>query len=448
MAKIFPFRAVYYNPQKVELNKVVTQPYDKIDDKLQDEYHKRNPNNVVRIIKSKDEPGDTSANNKYTRAAKVFNEFLSKETIIRHPAPALYAYYQTYKDVTGEWKTRKAFVGLLELEEFGKGKVHAHEKTLPKPKQDRLSLLKAMNGTFLEQIFMLYSDTDMTINKIMDSVATKTPPLLEAKDDYGEIHKVWAVTAPEMLREIQKTMAKKDTFIADGHHRYETACNFKNEMKAAGKKCKEPESYNNFMITFVNMDDEGLTIFPTHRLVKGLPNFSYDDLAKTLAKHFSIKEYEFKNEPGEKAARTEFLEDLRIEGQGAHCFGLLAQNQNKYALLTLKNEETADAAVKENFSADWKRLDVSILHSVILEPMLGLDKTKVESEGYIEYIRYYDEAFNLVRSGKCQAGFLMNSVKVQQVKKIASKGERMPQKSTDFYPKLLSGLVGSMMEWT
>ncbi len=495
MAKILPFRAYRFDVEKVgSLSAVVTQPYDKIDAKAQEEYYKRHENNIVRVTKGKEEPGDTDQKNKYTRAGGFLKQWIESGVLVRDEKPAVYAYYQTfslpggekrvhdgvsaagaasYQTFTvpgGEKKVRKGFIALGALEEFGKGGVHAHEHTLAKPKQDRLNLTRATGAT-TGHIFMLYADKKLSVNRITDAEAQSRPPDLSAKDDYGAIHEVWRITDSTKIEKIVKEMATKELFIADGHHRYETALNFREELRKKGAKWGEgTETPDSRMMTFVNMEDEGLVILPTHRLIHSLAGFDFKKFRAALDAHFNVREYPFKQaapspcsccggaqpsrereraeetvEAFESRARAEMLEDLKIEGQEAHVFGLAAKGTESYFLLTLKNEKEIDKLITETHSAEWKRLDVSILHALILEKMLGIDKKKLEAQENVEYVRQTEDALEGVRSGKFQLAFLLNPTKLSEVREIAGKGERMPQKSTDFYPKLLSGLLINKM---
>jgi len=444
MAKILAFRGITYNTKQVNPSLVLTQPYDKINDELQRKYYKRHPYNLVRITKGKEKKGDNNQNNKYTRARQFLNKWLDEQILVQDKEPAIYAYYQEYR-VDNQLKVRKGFIALARLEDFGKGGVHAHERTLLKPKQDRLSMMRAVGGS-TGQVFMLYADPQLLVNKLLDQTIKGKKPDLQAKDDYGEIHKLWKVTAPAVINKIAQLFTNKALFIADGHHRYETAINYRNEMRGQGLTCAGNESYENRMMTFVNMDDAGLTILPTHRLIFGLPKFWPYDLLKALAPYFDITEYLFSTTAEEKQARKQFLTDLKNQGKKHHAFGLVT-HLPKYCLLTLKDESLMDTVIKEKQSPAWKRLDVTILHSLILDKLLGISKEKVAREENVEYRRHTDEVFEALKKKRYQMGFLLNPTKAHEVKDIAAKGERMPQKSTDFYPKLLSGIVISKIAY-
>jgi uncharacterized protein (DUF1015 family) len=502
MAKIFPFRGVIYNKAKVkDYGNVLTQPYDKIDDKMQAGYYRKHPFNLIRITKGKEMSGDDECENKYTRAGQYFLEWLKKGVLVQDKRPAIYAYYQEfipYGQPNAPAKVRKGFIALGKLVEFGKG-VHAHERTLLKPKMDRLNTMRQVHGS-TGQIFMLYSDPQMTVNRIMDSVALKRKPDIVAKDEYGVYHKAWKITEPKLVKGIVKSMAAKDIFIADGHHRYETALNYRNEMKSHGLRCagkpagarggqagspgapqclplrgalmRGNESYDNRMMTFINMKDEGLLILPTHRLIFGLKNFSPAKFLKQLDKYFWINEYPFKafgssaacevaadyrwqisrsaptaTYKNEKTARQELLEDLRITGFSAHALGLAVKGVRKYYMLTLKDEKIMDRMIKEKSSPSLKHLDVNVLHQLVLWKMLGITKERVAEGEFVNYVRSADEAVASVHKGRYQMAFLLNPTKISELENVSIKNERMPQKSTDFYPKLLSGIVISKINY-
>jgi len=470
MTDILPFYGIIYNKAKIrDYGLVLTQPYDKITPEMQTMYYKRNPYNLVRITKGKDLKGDNDSNNKYTRAAESLESWLQKNILVQDNKRAVYAYHEEFHpqgDPVGhppvkgksscDQEIRKGFIALMHLVEFGQGGVHPHERTLLKPKQDRLSTMRAVGGS-TGQIFMLYSDPKLVINNALSKVTNYRPADIKLRDDYGVIHKLWKVTDPKIIRIVQDTMKRRDVFIADGHHRYETALNYRNEMRALGLKCIGNESFENRMMTFVNMDDKGLTVLPTHRLIFGLKNFSFNKLMAKLKQFFWINEYPTRTPKEEKAGRNEFSNDLRMTGERAHAFGLIVKGVKKYFILTLKNDRIMDKVItdkpagspanREKQSPTWKRLDVTILHSLILEKLLGINKEQVANEENVNYIRSEDEAINNVRKGKYQMAFILNPTKIEEVKQVSLKGERMPQKSTDFYPKLLSGIVISKINY-
>ena len=447
MTQVFPFRGFTYNKDKVkDYSKILTQPYDKIDDKMQKEYYKRSKYNHVRITKPQEMKGDSQKNNKYTRAAQTLSEWIKSSVLKQDTTPTIYAYNQEY-EVDGKKKVRKGFIALGRLVEFGKGGVHPHERTLLAPKQDRFNMMMQTNAS-TGQVFMLYSDPQLRINQIMNKITSVANPDIVAKDDYDVVHKLWKIQDFGAIKGIQDVMADKEVFIADGHHRYETALNYKNAMQEKGMVCEGHECFDNRMMTFVNMDDmEGLTVLPTHRIVYGLKKLSLPDLEKKLQKYFIIREYLFMTPKDEPMVRQDFLNELKSSGARAHCIGLVARGLSKYIMLVLRDDKIMDKVIKEQHSEAWKRLDVTILHGLILDNLMGITKEKVEKEENIHYIRGEDAAIEEVKKGKNQMVFLLNPTKVREVKDIAGKGERMPQKSTDFFPKLLSGIVISKMNF-
>lgn len=433
MAKVYPFRAIHFDPAKVgDLSNVLGQPYDKIDDRLQEEYYRKHPYHIVRIDKTKEEPGK----DRYATAQEHLERYLADRVLVQEDRPAFYAYYQIYNTPQGQ-KVRKGFSAMVKLEEFGKGRIYPHEETHHGPKVDRFNLLSATR-LHIGHIFMLYSDEKKKINTLLDGFA-KEKPMLEARDDYGELHRVWPITDPRAIRTIQSEMEGKSIIIADGHHRYETALNFlKQNPKLKGEGA---ESHENVLATLINMEDEGLTIYPTHRAVREAPDFGLASFKSKVADFFEIREYAYADEEEEKSARRELLEDLRIEGYTRTCFGMIARDVPMYFLLAARDRDALIRRIESNHSDDWKSLDVNILHSVILNDILGITPDDLAHEKKVDYYRWADEVIAGIRANRYQLGFLVNPVKVSQIKAVTKRWERFPQKTTDFYPKLLSGLL-------
>jgi uncharacterized protein (DUF1015 family) len=426
MAEIFPFRGIRYNPERVDLSEVVTQPYDKITPEMQEEYYRRSPYNFVRINLNR-EPGER----RYSAAKEALERWLAEGILIREPRPMIYAYYQEYQGQGGERLTRKGFIALFKLAEYGQG-ILPHERTLAKPKEDRLKLMRATRAN-LGQVFVLYSDPKLVVNQLLDRAISGRPPLSAVDGfDPGTIHLLWPIQEERTLEGIVEAMGDKTLFIADGHHRYETALAYREEMEAAGAECSCPECHHNVMLTFVNMDDRGLMIFPTHRLIHKLDGPDPKRLEKGLSRYFRVE----KLGPGEQ---ERLLEGLRRAGEsGGHAFGLALRGLDGYYLLELKDEAIMDELVPDRSPA-WRRLDVTICHYLLLDKIFGIAPDAVE--GKVDYKRSAEESLELVAQEKEAAAILLNPTKVEEVREIARNGERMPQKSTDFYPKMLSGLV-------
>lgn len=435
MPRIYPFRAVRYDVARVgDLSKVTTQPYDRIKPDLQEEYYRRHEFNIVRIILRRDEPG----RDKYAAAAATLEDWLRRGVLVREEKPALYVYHQVYRTPQGV-KTRKGLSALVQIDEPGKGKILPHEQTHTGPKVDRLNLLRATR-THTEQVFFLYSDPEKAVNRILDEAARGKPDL-EAVDDLGETHRVWRLDDPARVEAVRKILEPKECIIADGHHRYETSWNYKQEMARAGRRGEGPESPDHVLATLVNMDDD-LTIFGTHRLVYDARSFDPARLLTEARRHFEIREYPFAGPAEEPGARRELLEDLRIEGASRPCFGAALRGAGAHYLFLVRDVRAAAAQVREPRSEDWRSLDVNLLHTLLLEEVLGIGPAELAAEKNVEFLRSADEAVEKVLApGKYQAAFLVNPVRIDQIRRIVRHGERFPQKTTDFYPKLLTGLL-------
>lgn len=428
MAVIVPIRGVRYNPTKIgEVRNVITPPYDVIDAAAQNMYYERHPNNVIRLELGKTTPEDNETNNRYTRAAETFQSWLQQEVLTHDPKPSLYLYEQEF-EVRGEKLVRSGFICGVKAEDYSKGSVLPHEETLPKHKADRLNLMRAALANF-SPIFGLYSDPEHVVEAILAGAKAKPAPDIEVLDDSGLLNRLWVISEPKAVQKIVQFMAEQKIFIADGHHRYETAVNFGKEMAAQGK-----DGYDFVLITLVNLYDKGLVVFPTHRLVHNVQNLEAVKLITDLAADFTVE----KLPPG--TALNAFLAKLETAGATGHSFGIYTPEKLFY-ILKLKDESSLDRLDLENRSAAWKRLDVSILHTLILEKQLGIGSRQRADESNLTYTRDENFALASVDNGSTQLCFFMNPTKVEEVTNIATGGEKMPQKSTYFYPKIVTGLV-------
>ena len=428
MANIEPFRAFRYDPARVSLSDVATQPYDKITPEMQERYYQASPYNLVRIILGKRSATDTAGENCYSRAATSFGEWRRKGILKQDSEPSIYRYIQRFDPPGGGAPMeRQGFIALAKIEDYADGVVFRHEQTLSKPKADRLDLLRATRAHF-GQIFMLYSDD---AREIENTLATTSPPTGELRDEYGVLHQFWQVSEPDVVNRVREKMADKKLVIADGHHRYETALTYRNERRAGapdGGKGRAPYDY--VMMTFVNMDNPGLLVLPTHRVIHGLESFSPDTFRESAGEFFSVEEAD----PAIDARRAiAMLREARHTGTA-----LLAVAKDRAFLLS---RGKAQAAVFQGLSFRQQSLDVVQLHKCLLEKALRISEEAIRNQQNVSYIRDAGEAMSMVRGGNAQVAFLMNPARVQQVRDIALAGEVLPQKSTDFYPKLLSGLT-------
>ncbi|HUB52501.1 MAG TPA: DUF1015 domain-containing protein [Terracidiphilus sp.] len=436
MARIYPFRAWRYNPSAVRLDDVVTQPYDKISPAMQQGYYQRSPYNLVRIILGLPELFDAERGESvYTRAARDFKAWREQGVLTQEKEPCVFAYSQRFKTPgSGETKERRGFIALGKLHDYAEGVVFRHEQTLSKPKSDRLNLLKATRAHF-GQIFMLYSDPGGTVESILYDGAGAADA--EVTDEYGVLHRVWRVSDPGAINMLATAMADKKLIIADGHHRYETALNYSKEHAAEG--APKPEYTANHspqpsypeaaaMMTFVNMDSDGLVILPTHRVVHSLGGFDAAQFAAKASDFFSV-------EPLHQGEASGLIEALKPESGTAF---VAATRAGDYLLRA--QPDKVDAALA-GFPDRQKQLDLTQLHSIILDRLLGLDAEKVREQTNIRYLRDAGEAVDQVRRGEADVAFLTKPVTMEQLREVAFAGDVMPQKSTDFYPKLLSGLA-------
>jgi uncharacterized protein (DUF1015 family) len=405
MARVFPFRPYRYAASAGPLHRLVTQPYDKISPAMRERYLSLSPHNLVRIILGERQPDDGPLNNVYTRAAAYLNHWIAGGILAQDPEPAFYAYFQEFSvpDVAGKL-VRKGFIGLGAVEDYSGGVVHRHEQTLKGPKQDRMELLRHTHA-HCGQIFMLYPDPTLAIDKILDQAA-EFPPTAEVTDEYDVRHSVWRIADPSAVGRMGQLMADRKLLIADGHHRYETALAFSRDNAGLA-------GADRVMMTFVNMHSPGLRILATHRLVNGLAAF---DAAALIARL------------GASAVPLEHLRSL---------FSTPAPDRLRLGIAVAGHDNL--------YLVDRARgpsdLDVRFLHDEILAGALGIGEQDVREEKYLKYVRGLDAAVERVRAGDAQVAFLLEPTTVEQVGGVAFSGGVMPQKSTDFYPKLLSGLT-------
>ncbi len=430
MAKIFPFRALRYDPARVALSQVVTQPYDKITSAMQTAYYDASPYNLVRIILGKRDPADSNGNNVYTRAARDFADWRRQGILRQDSAPSLYAYSQEFTPPgTGDGRRyeRRSVVALGGLEDYSAGVVFRHEQTLSKPKADRLDLLRATRAHF-GQIFMLYNDPQRQLEV---TLSPAREPEICVTDEYGVTHKVWALSDPATAAQICRTMADQKLIIADGHHRYETALNYRNERRAATGKADPEAPYERVMMTLVNAHSPGLLILPTHRVVFGLAEFEPGAMVAASRYFYGVRDVSREFDPAQPMAllpRTSPGETAMLAVTARQAFLFVANPGTKHSALDTVSPRQAE-------------LDVVRLHNVVLGSVLNISEEAVREQRNVEYVRDAREAVQRVRSGGANVVFLLNAVPIEQMTAIALAGEVMPQKSTDFYPKMLSGLT-------
>jgi uncharacterized protein (DUF1015 family) len=442
MAQVFPFRAYRYNPSVAPYERVLTQPYDKISPAMQEKYYAADPHNLITVEKGRAYPDDSKESSVYTRAASALQNWISEKAVEQDPVPAFYAYTQEYVVPGSNHKrTRRGFIGAGKLEEYSAGVVFRHEHTLSGPKADRLELLRHTR-THTGQLFLLYSDPHMQVDQILKDAENSSPPATQLTDEYGVINRLWKITDPGKIEAIQRHMREQKLVIADGHHRYETSLNFRNESRTRAGKILPDASYERSMMTFINTRSEGLTILPTHRVVANLRDFSWSAVLRYLEPWFSSEVISFQNEAERRETQEKFLSKL-VASQTERTIGAYPKADGwPGAFYVLHLRPGADLEqLLPDLSANQRELDVVLLHQGILEPALGITPQAVASEANLSYEREAATAIEAVDKGKAQVAFFLNPVSIELMMRVATAGEVMPQKSTDFYPKLLSGIT-------
>lgn len=437
MAEIFPFRAVRYDAQRAALGKVLTQPYDKITLEMQKKYYAASPYNLIAIEKGEARATDSAAENVYTRAADKFNAWLRDGILVQDAEPAIYAYFQNYMPPGANHRLeRRGFIALGRLADYSEGIVFRHEHTLTGPKADRLELLRQARCQ-TGQLFLLYDDPAREVDAILEEAA-KAPPTAEMRDENGVQHRLWAISDAASIGKIVESMAAQKLVIADGHHRYETALAYRNECRAKAGRIDADAPYEKAMWTCFNANQDGLTILPTHRLVRDVPGFSAEKFLKAASAYFNWYAYPFASSSNREESFAEFRHDLERRGRAGHAIGFYA-GENKFHLLVLRNTAELERLLPD-ISPAQRQLDVVLLHRLLLHKCLGITAEKVAAETNVSYEREMERALAEVDEKQAQIAFLLNPVRVKEVMQIALGGDVMPQKSTDFYPKLLSGL--------
>jgi uncharacterized protein (DUF1015 family) len=429
MAEVHPFRGWRYDVSQVgDLSDVTCPPYDVIDAAFQERLYQRHPCNVIRLELNRAEPGDPGPDERYRRAAEFLRRWTQQRVLIQEHEAALYGYHQVF-EWEGQSYTRRGFLGRIRLERFGEGKVFPHEQTLSGPKADRLKLLDACRMN-LSPIFGLYPDEGNKVQAPLEEAITAITPL-EATDDLGVVHRMWPVSNHSVVDRVRQLLRDKPIFIADGHHRYETAINYRDAQSSAGKLAG-PEAPPNFvMMMFVGMSDPGLVILPTHRLVGGIKALSKDDLAGALGRHFALKPVG----QGPAAARETWDLIAADAGQSVMGLGTTADGAWTLALLT---DGSPMKRLAPDQSDDWRALGVSLLHKLVLEHLL---KRFHQPAPQCRYVHRVDEVIDAQTAGEVPLACLIPPAQIDDVERIAARLEKMPPKSTYFYPKLQTGLV-------
>ncbi|MCD6307646.1 MAG: DUF1015 domain-containing protein [Candidatus Latescibacteria bacterium] len=414
MPTVRPFRGLRYVPETAgDIAEIVAPPYDIIYDEWRERLYDRNPYNIIRLIKTRDE-SDDSADTKYSRAASYIDDWMDRGVLRLDDEPVLYVCADTYT-VNGSERTRYGFIGLLRVEDFGDN-VHPHERTLSAPKVDRLKLIRATK-TNLSQIFSVFRDPENIIQPLLLRVS-ESEPAIHFTDEQGVTRRLWTLSDPDIIAAIVEFMKNRDIIIADGHHRYETAIAYRNEMEPQRHRNDEPFDY--VSMYFSNADDPGMTILPTHRKVSGVSSYNQGTFFSELDKLFYVRY-------GGDADLEKLIGEIAVDSDRNNSF--VIYTCNGFGTARLRNPDSP------------KELDVNILHSIIIEQLLGITREAIASGEHVHFCKSPDHAIEDVANNKDQISFIMNALTTDELFRTVLKGERMPQKSTYFYPKTMSGLV-------
>ena len=431
--QVKPFKAYRFDKEVVgDVGSCIAPPYDVINPSQQEQLYKKSEHNIVRIIKGKTTASDNGDNNQYTRAADYLNKWIEQGVLKQDATETIYAYVQDF-ELAGTQFQRSSFIALAKIEEFGKT-VRPHEQIFDKPMLDRLNLKRATTARF-GLVLMLYEDEQQIADKIIKQAVT-TESLIDFIDEQNVRHRLFTITAKEDIDAIVRMMNDKSCIIADGHHRYTTALTYSKESGNTTAKYQ--------MLAFANTFQKGLIVLATHRLVGNLENFCSEKLIAELKENFELTELKFDSPQSKMDSRQKMLTQMNTEHDNdKNAFGIYCSN-NAFYVAVLRDKQAMDPVMPDMSSA-WRTLDVSVLHKLILEKLLGIDEERLAKGENLQYIKdtpnAIDQSISQVDAGHKQAAFFMNPVKMQQLTMVTDAGERMPQKSTYFYPKIYTGLM-------
>lgn len=437
MAKIVPFRGILYNREKIQdLGDVVAPPYDVISERQRQEYFDRHPQNVIRLILSKADPQDTEHNNRYTRAAEFFRGWLNEEMLVQDTEPAFYVTEMVYRS-EGFVRSRLGIIALVQLEDFESGRILPHEKTFSATKADRLRLVEACKANF-SPIFSVLADSGGEIVGPLRTHLEGIEPDFEFEEVIGYRHRLWRITDQQFHKEFGQKLAGEPLYIADGHHRYETALKYRNQIMSKQGTCDSRAPCNFVMMYLSSMNDPGLIIRPVHRLVSNLPQRVIDSFLAKAHTYFDIETLQFEGNNRRKV-QSIFLAKIRA-GAESRAMGVVARGHAAFYLLRVK-EGIMDRLFEGQIPGPLRRLDVTIVNKLVFQEILGFDDAALDDEKRFLYTSRTRKAFEAVGTGKCQLALIINPTRLADMAGVSKAGLIMPRKSTYFFPKVLSGLV-------
>ena len=428
MIRIAPFRGVFYNQKKFrDLSKVIAPPYDVISKDEQEKLYKKSPHNFVRLDLSQ-EPDS------YSAVAALLDEWQNQGILERDERPALYFLSHRFKLKSGEQKLRNGFFALVELQDPATGDIRPHEKTLDAPKEDRLKLMLACHAQ-LSPIFALYADPKQSINRMLAVALEGVAPFVEVQLDSDDECKLWRITDPAVIEKVQREMREQTLLIADGHHRYEATLRYRDQLRSERGQFTGSEAFNYIMTYCANMNDDNVVILPTHRLVRGFTHKPFLELEEALQTYFYVEQH-----PKTPEGKVSFLKALKTAAKKHRVIGASFKRDPRYLILRLKNKRSMQRLAKD-LSAPLRELDVSTLHLLILEHILAMSPEQQVSGETIRYSQDEEAVLQSLEKEDFQAAFILAATKKEEIQTIVAAGEKMPQKSTYFYPKLSSGLI-------
>ena len=428
MVRIAPFHGIFYNQKKIrDLSKVIAPPYDVISREEQERLYRKSPYNFVRLDLSEEPDG-------YSAVAQLLQDWQAQGVFERDEAPAIYFLTHRFALKNGQEKVRQGFFALTQLQDFSDGTIRPHEKTLDAPKEDRLKLMLACHAQ-LSPIFALYAEPKQTINRILAAEIEGTAPFIEIEQENGDQCRLWRMTDPSVIQKVQQELQDQTLLIADGHHRYEATLDYRNRMREERGKWTGREAFNYILTYFANMNDDNVVILPTHRLVRGYAHQPFLQLEEALQQYFYVEQY-----PKTPEGKGWFLKALRTGGKKQRLIGASFKRDPRYLILRLKNKRIMQRLAKD-LSAPLRDLEVSILHLLILNHILGLSPEQQTNGATIRYSQDEDAVLQALEKEDYQAAFVLNPPKTEEILSVVNAGEKMPQKSTYFYPKLVSGLI-------
>lgn len=426
--KILPFKAMLYNQDLISsLTEVVTPPYDVISPEMQKEFYARSPYNFCRVDLTLENPPQ-----RYETARQSYAEWQNKNIVLRDNKPAIYLHHHRFTLPDGHQVTREGFLALRRIENFSEGGIKPHEKTLAAPKQDRLELMRALEAQ-LSPVFALYNDPSGQMSQAFGRISRSTP-FVDFMSAEEERHQMWKIQDSALCELIDSTLSAAPLFIADGHHRYETALNYRNEILARHPDLPQDAAPRFVFMYFANMRDPGLVILPIHRALHGISGFSLENFLTNLSGDFEITAHHMQDE-------NEMEELLKKSGQEHHSFLLVTREKQNSYLISMTKEKWQNHPVSQNITSELKQLDVTVLHRLIFEKILGMSEEDQAQQKNLVYWKSTRKAIEETWNGSCEVSFLMNPTRIGEMESVALAGQKMPQKSTYFYPKIISGLL-------